>query len=148
MRLTGGSPRADVGRATNRAELIAATQGLARPAEPSVRSFVPPAVEAAALAALADATDFARFDVAIVRAGGARARLSAAIARGDTVAVYFAGACAPCGGGDPGSYEQARRAYERETAAGAELLQIPKGARVVVERCGATSCGACRHDLP
>jgi len=94
------------------------------------------------------ATDFATTDVALVRAGGGdRARLAGETTSGDRVTLYFTGQCSPCGGGNPGSYQDAKNAQDAAEAPRTELVRVPKGARVEVRVCGA-ECGACTTNVP
>ena len=92
-------------------------------------------------------TSFVTTDVALVRAGGERARLAGAKTDRDRVTLYFTGQCSPCAGGDPGSYYEAAAEHEAAHAERTELVRVPKGARVDVRVC-ATSCGQCPTNVP
>ena len=61
--------------------------------------------------------------------------------------LYYASVCSPCGGGNPGSYEDARAAVEAARAERTELVRVPKSSRVVVKEC-ATDCGTCPSNVP
>lgn len=93
-------------------------------------------------------TDFSQSDVAVVSAGGGRAQLAGSHGHGRDIVLYFVGTCPPCGGGDPGSSERASAAYALASKPGAQLVRVPKGARVTARICGDQSCGSCRRDIP
>ncbi|HEY2370096.1 MAG TPA: hypothetical protein VGH87_27045, partial [Polyangiaceae bacterium] len=84
---------------------------------------------------------------ALVRAGADRASLRGQKTKDATTTLYFTGICSTCGGGNPGSYEDARESEEAARAERTELVRVPKGSRVVVEVCE-THCGTCPTNVP
>ena len=99
------------------------------------------------LHAFVDATNFATTQLALVHAGGARAILQGVTTKNGTTTLYYTGACSPCGGGNPGSYESARASEEAAHADRTEIVRVPRGAHVVVKQCE-TNCGTCPTNVP
>ncbi|MBL8621990.1 MAG: hypothetical protein JNK64_11820 [Myxococcales bacterium] len=162
LRLSAGVPSGDVTVATSgeRARAIAAP--LAAPpapppgpaagmaGEPAGAPIEAPAYdERAALDAYVAATDFARFDLAVIRAGGARQSLAGVTPAGSVrrTTVTFSARCPPCGGGDPGSYMDAAASYDAGHRPWTLVIRVAKGRPVHVAACGG-NCRPCRHDIP
>ena len=95
-----------------------------------------------------EGTNFTTTDLALVRAGGARSVLRGVTTnKNGPTTLYYAGTCSPCGGGNPGSYEDARASEEAARAERTELVRVPKGSHVVVKECS-TECGTCPTNVP
>lgn len=93
------------------------------------------------------ATNFAATDIALVRAGEARAWLRGLATNGPTTTLYYTTLCSPCGGGNAGSYYDAADAEQSSRAARTELVRVPKSSHVVVKECSA-ECGTCPTNVP
>lgn len=93
------------------------------------------------------ATNFATTDIALIRAGNARASLRGQTTKDATTTVYYTGVCSTCAGGNPGSYYDAAEAEQEARADRTELVRVPKNAHVVIKEC-ATECGTCPTNVP
>jgi hypothetical protein len=93
------------------------------------------------------ATNFATTDVALIRAGGERARLAGQTVDGARVTLYFTGMCSPCPGGNGASYQEAQLGYNAAYTERTEVVRIPKGAHVDVRVCAKT-CERCPTNVP
>jgi len=157
LRLGAGVPDRDVTVATSaeRAHAIAATLAAPPVPEPALAGGpaapidAPPYDERAALDAYIAATDFTRFDLAVIRAGGARQSLAGLTppGRATRTTVTFGASCAPCAGGDPGSYMDAAAAYNAGQRPWTLVIRVARSRPVHVATCG-PACPPCSHDIP
>ena len=151
--LKGGAPGNDVSVTTSAdalkeaAESFIAPQASARDSE-GYDPGEPPANEAGLLDAFVRETDFAANDVAVVRAGAERNHLVGVQVEAASTRIFFSPSCAPCGGGNPGSYYRAKAQYDASVDPWTALVRVKKGTSVSAETCSAGACGKCRNDVP
>lgn len=157
LTLSAGVPGRDVTVATSaeRARAIAGPLAAPPALEPTATPAgsapieAPPYDEQAALDAFIAGTDFTRFDLAVIRAGGARQSLAGVTPpdQATRTTVTFSAGCPPCGGGDPGSYMDAAAAYDAGQRPWTLVLRVAKARPIHIATCG-PACPPCRHDIP